>query len=370
MEILITVVAVLFSLAITAVVTLVSLAIPALVIFLVVRNLSKGGTLVVSGPLVDALASSAAPPRSHNESLVKRTRCPSCGAPKVRPSITAYVYCDYCGLLVDWDFQAAMADPRSKQPGPAYEAMVRRKQPELDRARASGDRQAYERAQIEIFDAYVSACPAACPPRIGDPRYRKRWVEWTARSQTLQDLDPTVHEAMTAMQAKVATLKWDRSNPFQPKVDPGSFAELLDAVMDHQRAGADLVEREGLLDSHPDPVTPQLMRRMGLSAMVQGWMGYLPPEEVSPLLAITGLEDEYDQVRPTSSLGGTCPHCSAPITAVQGAMRVLCEACGNMVGISEGTLPCHGCGAPVELPRFDDSFQCPSCDALLKRMSV
>src|SRR4051812_6052685 len=52
---------------------------------------------------------------------IKLTRCHLCHATKVRLSPTAYVYCDYCGALTDFDFQLAISDKRSKLPGPEYE---------------------------------------------------------------------------------------------------------------------------------------------------------------------------------------------------------------------------------------------------------
>src|SRR4051794_191965 len=39
--------------------------------------------------------------------FVKRATCARCGAPKTRPSKTAYLYCDKCGALVDYDFRIA-----------------------------------------------------------------------------------------------------------------------------------------------------------------------------------------------------------------------------------------------------------------------
>ncbi len=43
---------------------------------------------------------------AHSE-FVKQVSCPACGAPKRLPSKTAYLYCDHCGALVDYDFRLA-----------------------------------------------------------------------------------------------------------------------------------------------------------------------------------------------------------------------------------------------------------------------
>ena len=47
--------------------------------------------------------------QAHSQ-FIKRINCPRCGAPKTLPSTTAYLYCDYCGSLMDYDFRLANAN--------------------------------------------------------------------------------------------------------------------------------------------------------------------------------------------------------------------------------------------------------------------
>src|SRR5262245_23109738 len=69
---------------------------------------------------------------------VRVTRCHSCGGRKQLPSQTAYVYCDFCGALADWDFRAACSAGNAL-PGPAFEALRARIAPVLAQAKARGD---------------------------------------------------------------------------------------------------------------------------------------------------------------------------------------------------------------------------------------
>lgn len=48
--------------------------------------------------------------------IVRKVRCPSCSAPKITKARTAYVYCDYCGQLMDWDVTLVNAT-RGHKPG-------------------------------------------------------------------------------------------------------------------------------------------------------------------------------------------------------------------------------------------------------------
>src|SRR5580700_3522006 len=52
--------------------------------------------------------------------FVKRCTCVVCGAPKKLPTVTAYVYCDYCASLIDYDLRRACEGDTA--PEPAYAA--------------------------------------------------------------------------------------------------------------------------------------------------------------------------------------------------------------------------------------------------------
>jgi LSD1 subclass zinc finger protein len=305
---------------------------------------------------------------SGGDQFVKRTTCKSCGSPKVKPSQSAYVYCDFCGEMMDWDFKAACSDKRSRAPGPAYEGMLATLQPQLDRARLAGDRPAYLEIQKKLWLTYVTACPAAMSPRIGDPRYRDRIVEYQAQLQTEADLDPQVKGAFDYQMLAVRQLVWNRANPFQPKVDGASFDTLLEAVLACQRAYAEKAESTGLLEKHPDHPTREILLRVGVSALVQGWMPYLDKADADRTLGRTGLKGEYIKFEPIEELHGTCEGCSAKLDVPKGAKRVLCHHCGAYAAVGGGKLPCHGCGSPIEISPAAAVIACGSCGATLARM--
>lgn len=74
------------------------------------RQASAGGpaagTAAVAGSMtwVRQVLSILAPPQP---GFVKRCSCAVCGAPKKLPTVTAYVYCDYCASLIDYDLRRA-----------------------------------------------------------------------------------------------------------------------------------------------------------------------------------------------------------------------------------------------------------------------
>ncbi len=309
-------------------------------------------------------------PKPTGAGFVKRATCRSCGSPKVKPSLNAYVYCDFCGELTDWDFRAAMSDRRSRAPGPAYEGLLARHRATLERARAAGDRATYLEIQRELWGSYVDACPAAMSPRIGDPRYRERIVAYQAELQTEADLDPAVKSCLDRQQEEVGRLTWDRSNPFQPRVGSESFARLTEAVLETQRAYTEKAETTGLLARHPDRPTGEMLLRVGVSALVQGWMPYLAKDDADRLLRRTGLDGEYVAFTPIEEIGGACDGCGAHIDAPKGAKRVLCHHCGAYVAVGGGAMPCHGCAAPIEIAPGVAVFACGSCGARVSRLQT
>ncbi len=200
--------------------------------------------------------------------------------------------------------------------------------------------------------------------------YRDKWVKWTAHSQTVQDLDPACAATFAAQQQATGALRWDRSNPFQPKAEPNSFEALLEAVLAHQKQVVDTLEAEDLLASHPDHPDADVFRRIGVAAFVQGWLPFLAPAQHQPLLERTGLDGEYIQPPKVDLTNGTCPSCGSALEVPANAQRVVCVACGHGVSVTGGTLPCLGCGADLEIPPDADDVACSYCDTHVRRIGL
>jgi LSD1 subclass zinc finger protein len=300
--------------------------------------------------------------------FVKRTRCHACGAPKLKPPRTGYVYCDFCGALIDWDFRVAVETPGSKLPGPQYEVLVRSLKPELDTALAARDYVRYATAQERIYDLYVKLCPAAVPVRCGDPAYRTAWVRFTAASATAQEFDPTYAQHKAAMEASVGRLAWSMGPRGKMQVRPDTFFTMFGIVRAYLERGMQVVVERGIIQSHPDRATPDLCLRMGYSTLVQGWLPMLAPAEGERLLAETKLKGDYAEMPEPALLPSRCSGCGADRPVPIGARRAVCEACGKMDAIGAIQASCFQCGAPVTFPPGEQMVKCGSCNAELRAM--
>lgn len=83
------------------------------------------------------------PNRCAHIQIIKRAECQRCGAPKKLPTKTAYIYCDYCAALVDYDFRIANADTNAGITNTVFHRFMAYFGPQLDHYKAYGDRENY-----------------------------------------------------------------------------------------------------------------------------------------------------------------------------------------------------------------------------------
>lgn len=295
------------------------------------------------------------------------SRCPACGAPKTRPALTAYVYCDRCGALADYDFRKACELPM-QMPGPVYRNLQERLAPQLARALEAEDREAYRKLQLQLFDAWVTACPTAVPVRVGDSAYRRAYVAHLAEAAVFAAFDDEAKRLGEAMNAAVAGLKWTTGKRGAAQVDAASFEAVFQAV---HASLAYLVSDAVLsrLPPHPDEAPAFLQLRMSQAMFVQGWLPYLDETSARRLLERTGLAQEYRTVEAGSAGLAHCGHCKADVVVVEDARRAVCEACGHRL-LLDRRIDCAGCGADLRLDGGGQPVNCPYCQARIERIAI
>jgi predicted RNA-binding Zn-ribbon protein involved in translation (DUF1610 family) len=298
----------------------------------------------------------------------KRTLCPTCGAPKSRPSQTGYVYCDFCGALSDFDFAKACEKPLER-PGPVYEKLSATLKPKLDAALARGDVNAYRAAQVELFDAYVTVCPNSVPMRVKDPAYRQRYVAYMAEGAVATAFDPTAKQHEAAVAATTAGLSFVHAKGGM-KVAPAAFEAMATAVFAQQSYVAGLHEARGVYAMQPDGASAELQRRLGWSMFAQGWLPMLDDASSEKLLAATRLKGEYTEAEPPTGDAANCGSCGAPTVVLQGAKKMICESCGHKLDAGGGRVKCAGCGASLVADEAVASFSCPNCKQMVQRIQM
>lgn len=137
---------------------------------------------------------------------VRITKCHACGGMKQLPSPTAYVYCDFCGALADWDFACACSAGNAL-PGPAYEALARQMAPAMNQAKLYRDTASLKGLYTQLFARHIELCPSSYSPRIRSPDYRARYLDYYSDMMIVRDLDPRVAELSQLLNLRIAELR-------------------------------------------------------------------------------------------------------------------------------------------------------------------
>jgi NADH pyrophosphatase NudC (nudix superfamily) len=301
--------------------------------------------------------------------FVKKTTCHNCGGAKTLAPKTAYVYCDFCGSLTDYDFQKACDNPQSNMPGPAYEALVRDTNADAALARQTKDRDKFYEIQARLFDRWVELCPNAVSPRAKkDPEYRSQLVKYMATTATINEFDETYQQYAAQVTEKVKGIAWE--GMFPKMVARGdTFWPMYETVKAQLEHSYTLLKAEGVLDMHPDGAPESLQRRMTWSMFCQGWLPTLAEADSEKMIADAGLKGEYSKLEPTETDMRHCGGCGGDLETVKGGKAMMCEDCGTIIDIEHPEVNCTNCAGMISFPVGKNRLQCPYCKAEAQRMA-
>jgi DNA-directed RNA polymerase subunit RPC12/RpoP len=303
--------------------------------------------------------------------FIRQCTCEQCGGQKKLPSPTAYMYCDYCSALVDYDFRAAVRGASATtMPDPNYVQWINRIGADKRAAKAAGDRAGYEQLERQFYDSWITNSPKSVSHRVGDPVYRKAFIEFMVASSMATSFDPNMQAMEAEMTEAVKHMVYGGGATMgSMQIDPNSFWPILDVVQRQQQVALSLTAAAGVRELDPDLTPEPVRKRMGISTMVQGWMPYLSAEAGEEMLKRTGLQGEYKHVEPVVD-GATrhCGQCGQEFIALPGAKVAVCNACGHKLDVGSAEWPCGNCGGLVTLPAGAASTTCPFCKGLVERV--
>lgn len=319
------------------------------------------------------------PPASE---FVKRTSCAFCGAPKQLPSVREYLYCDYCGQLVDFDLRQAMANAAVNPDSAEYAQHANQVGPAAAQAQKAGDRERYRQMQYQLYELQTSYTKWAVPPRAwNDESYRTQWIRFNAEQAAATAFDAAFQRLDADMRRLALGLRWRGGNMLKmakgamgggmssdafPKVEPASLWPLVDVLVAQSHRTLEVVAATGIRDLDPDRMPAAVQQRMTPSSIAQAYLRFLEPDEGLELISRLGISHEF--VRP-EAVGDqrACGGCGSTLTLLPGATCVVCDGCGRRVDVGAGELPCTSCGARMCLPEAADQHGCPYCQAVVRR---
>jgi DNA-directed RNA polymerase subunit RPC12/RpoP len=303
--------------------------------------------------------------------FMRQCTCAECGGQKKLPSPTAYMYCDYCGALVDYDFRKVVGGKSATtMPDMGYVQWLNQIGADKRAAVAAGDRAGFEGLERQFYDSWITKSPEAVSHRCGDPAYRKAFLEYTVASSVATSFDPGLRAMDEELkQATTRMVYGGGAGLGSMQINPDSFWPILDVVTRQQEAAQKLTAAAGVLEMDPDRAPAAVHKRMAISTMVQGWMPYLTAEAGEEMLRRTGLQGEYKHIEPVTD-GATrhCGKCGQEFTALAGAKTAVCDACGHKLDVGSSEWPCSNCGGLVTMPAGEASTTCPYCKGMVDRV--
>ena len=305
--------------------------------------------------------------KAHSQ-FIKRVNCSQCGAPKSLPSTTAYIYCDYCGSLMDYDFRMANADTNAGLTNTVFHRIIASVQIPLMQAKARGDREAYRQIYRQVFSQWLQECPMAASPRAkNDMVFREQLIAYFAECAVVKDLDPQQSLLDVKMNVLTAALQripmlggaWRVAGPFW------EYAALFKQQMEMTYA---LLDKMGVLAMDPDKAPEGVPIRMEYSTFCQAWLPHLSSEDGERLLKLYGLSAEYDEVKLQPTDQWHCGACGDEIRAIPDARQVVCDSCGFTIDVGSQAVPCQKCGALLSFPVSANHVLCPYCGTDTRRV--
>ena len=305
----------------------------------------------------------------NNVALVKRANCSRCGAAKALPSLTAYIYCDCCGALIDYDFRIATFSKDIELINATFRRYAGIVQNQLTQAKTQNNQDLSRVLYRHIFSEWIKECPMAVSPRAkNDPDFRLRLLNYLTECQVTRDFDHAqqsyskqMDELKSALQhIPVEGERWQAGGPFW------EYAELFKTQTD----AAQVLFHELKIDQiDPDLAPSEVALRIEYSSFCQTWLPHLSEEAGERLLKFFDLPGEYDEAQSLQTERRQCSACGSILNIVLGAQVAVCEACGITIDAASQPLSCRTCEARLSPPVGTQPIICPFCKTENSRAS-
>jgi LSD1 subclass zinc finger protein len=292
---------------------------------------------------------------------VKQVDCTRCGAPKRLPSKTAWLYCDHCGTLIDYDFRAANFGTNAALTNQIFMYLYAPVKVELEKAVVLRDKDRYRELLRPVYTEWLRQAPQAVSPRAtSDDEFRQRTVDYFIETSICREFNPQAHGLNDKLTAATNAIRRFPQPGGGELVDDSIWpvAQLYKEQMD---LSYQLIVDSGIIDTEPEQTPLDIQLRMEYSVFVQNWLPKIPPASVDRFLAFFGIKNEYKKADVVDVHTKKCAGCGDELKTLPDARAVVCESCGKKLDIAGGEVPCQNCGARLSFPVGVSAIECPYC---------
>lgn len=267
--------------------------------------------------------------------LVFPRACPRCGAHKRTEPRTAYVYCDYCAFLFDYDFERGM--PASDVP--VFDTLVDAVRDDLRSQFASQEWGAYRRTWRWVYSMDIELAPEGWSPRVAEATYREAMLEFSVETCVLRNTSPVLKGKADRVDGACLAAAMAPSRE--------ALLNLFHVQQGEVEREIQVYDAEGLWARHPDELDPSTYRHIATVQILQQLLTNADPVARKAMIAAADIRREAVELEPVSAEPTTCGWCGGQLLVVAGSKKLLCEGCGNVLDAGATRFPCTQCGAPV-----------------------
>lgn len=301
---------------------------------------------------------------------VRKLKCASCGANKVVANKTSYIYCDYCGEFMGYDFQRMTNEVTAKFSIDTYQSEDYQKY--LAIVTALG--QAAQQKHLADFEKYVVALhlleidlfPERYSPKMKQQAYRNQYTVFYKKFWA-ERLQYRFFEEQEALQKELAVPMQGFESVFKEGKVSYVFNDAMKAYFDIVRRYARETARK-IMDYEAMTYYPEQMKdgleEMMFKQTLAGFTGILDASSFKDLLTYLGLQEDYIEL-PEISLSTTqCLGCGHPITYPEQVRKIICEQCGVENKPIQQMISCMNCGFDFIPAMHKMETGCPQCGSL------
>jgi len=300
-------------------------------------------------------------------SMIRARKCWKCGGFKSTVSPTAYIYCDFCGTLFDYDSRKEIEDPAAIDPEEVENTLAAVTNNQLKEAFEKNDPKEYSRIMTWRTELMIEICPQSYSPRVKDRDYKNRLINdllvpWSTVCRFDKEYMKESHrvnkkhdQTFNAIAEYMGTINSGENSESSKAISLKKKAldmtlELLTMSQEIWKIEVDLLEKNGILAKHPDGLDRETFLYVNRSTFIRPWLSLLPGDAGRSLMKAAEVDDEYIEVPRLELEDRGCLNCGKKIKAPKNAKKTMCAWCGYMLNTENRNIQCTQCGGLLAIP--------------------
>ncbi len=304
--------------------------------------------------------------------IVRKLKCPQCGASKITEIETGYIYCDYCSSFMGYDFEKTQSEameafimtngkfpPKTEE----YLDLIQK----LSEVLESKDAEGYVASSYSIHQLEIEMFPKRFSPKIKVAGYRNKYLNFY-KYFLLEQIENNYFDYQKSITEKTANLQQNLTSEIvnnKPKWSYDKNLEnYLDGVQEITKEYTAKIMKYKSLEYFPEPISDtynEMLYKQTLSA----YINYLDEDSFKKAAKYLGITTEYIEIGEVVFENKNCMACNAELKIPENAEIIICEHCGNKNDIKKESLSCLNCGSQIDL----NNEKCEYCDWIIKQVN-